>query len=150
TAILAAVAAFVVWIELLMRDAAIYASVLFLPFALAASVSPRWSVALKRTAELIVVIVLSKFVIVAVIALAASLLANSQGEAEQILAAGALLMVASFAPFWLFRLAPFAESAVSSAFHRQSSSGAIVRGTELGSAHLMRRAALAHWAESAR
>ncbi|HKI64691.1 MAG TPA: hypothetical protein VKA16_08710, partial [Burkholderiales bacterium] len=146
-AIVAAFAAFLVWIELLMRDAAIYAVALFMPLAIAASIWPRWMGALRRTGELVIVVVFSKFVIVSVIALAASLLANTGGKVEHILAAGALMLLACFAPFVLFRLVPFAESAVSSAFNRQSAGGASVRTVEFASSvQMMRRAALANWA----
>jgi len=148
-AIVAALAAFMVWIELLMRDAAIYAVALFMPLAIAASIWPRWTGALRRTSELVIVVVFSKFVIVAIIALAASLLANTEGKVEHVLAAGALMLLACFAPFVLFRLVPFAEGAVSSAFNRQSASGASVRTMEFASSvQMMRRAALANWAVS--
>ena len=148
-AVVAALAAFLVWIELLMRDAAIYAVALFMPLAIAASIWPRWIGALRRTGELVVVVVFSKFVIVAIIALAASLLSNTGGKIEHVLAAGALMLLACFAPFVLFRLVPFAEGAVSSAFHRQSAGGASMRTVELASSmQMMRRSALANWAAS--
>ncbi len=147
TAMVAAFAAFLVWIELLMRDAAIYAVALFMPMAIAASIWPRWMSALRRTGELLIVVVFSKFVIVGVIALAASLLAHSGSEVEHVLAAGALLLLACFAPFVLFKLVPFAEGAVSSAYHRQSAGGASVRTVEFASSvQMMRRAAVANWA----
>ena len=147
TAMVAAFAAFLVWIELLMRDAAIYAVALFMPMAIAASIWPRWMSALRRTGELLIVVVFSKFVIVSVIALAASLLAHSGGKVEHVLAAGALLLLACFAPFVLFKLVPFAEGAVSSAYNRQSAGGASVRTVEFASSvQMMRRAALANWA----
>lgn len=146
-AIVAAFAAFLVWIELLMRDAAIYAVALFMPLAIAASIWPRWMGALRRTGELVIVVVFSKFVIVSIIALAASLLANTGGKVEHVLAAGALMLLACLAPFVLFRLVPFAEGAVSSAFNRQSAGGASVRTVEFASSvQMMRRAALANWA----
>jgi hypothetical protein len=146
-AIVAAFAAFLVWIELLMRDAAIYAVALFMPLAIAASIWPRWMSALRRTAELVIVVVFSKFVIVSIIALAASLLTNTGGKVEHVLAAGALLLLACFAPFVLFKLVPFAEGAISSAYNRQSAGGASVRTMELASSvQMMRHAALANWA----
>jgi hypothetical protein len=146
-AIVAAFAAFLVWIELLMRDAAIYAVALFMPLAIAASIWPRWMGALRRTGELVIVVVFSKFVIVSIIALAASLLANTGGKVEHVLAAGALMLLACFAPVVLFRLVPFAEGAVSSAFNRQSAAGVSMRSVEHGasSVQMMRRAALANW-----
>lgn len=145
-AIVAAFAAFLVWIELLMRDAAIYVVALFAPMAIAASIWPRWTSALRRTAELLIVLVFSKFVIVAIIALAASLLAHTEGKVEQVLAAGALLLLACFAPFVLFKLVPFAEGAVSSAYSRQGAGGVAVQAVQLGgSVSMMRRAARANW-----
>ncbi len=146
-AVIAAFAALAVWIELLMRDAAIYAVALFMPLALAASIWPRWASALRRTCELVIVIVFSKFVIVSIVALASGLLANTGGKVEHVLAAAALLLLACFAPFVLFRLVPFAEGAISSAYNRQSAAGAGVRSVEFASSvQMMRRAALANWA----
>jgi hypothetical protein len=146
-AIVAAFAAFAVWVELLMRDAAIYVVALFMPMAIAASIWPRWVSALRRTAELLIVVVFSKFVIVAIIALAASLLANTEGKVEQVLAAGALLLLACFSPFVLFKLVPFAEGAVSATYSRQ---GAVGAGTQAlhtaSSVQMMRRSAQANWA----
>ncbi len=150
-AIVAAFAAFLVWIELLMRDAAIYVVALFAPMAIAASIWPRWTSALRRTAELLIVVVFSKFVIVSIIALAASLLAHTEGKVEQILAAGALLLLACFSPFVLFKLVPFAEGAISSAYSRQGAGGVAVQATQLGgSVSMMRRAAQANWAGSSK
>jgi hypothetical protein len=136
-AIVAAFAAFFVWIELLMRDAAIYVVALFMPLALAASIWPRWVSALRRTCELLIVIIFSKFVIVAIVSLAASLLAKNEGAVEHVLAAGAMLLLACFSPFVLFKLVPFAEGAVSSAFGRQSASGGAVRTVEFANSMMM-------------
>ena len=146
TAIVAAFAAFLVWIELLMRDAAIYVVALFMPTAIAASIWPRWMPALRRTAELLMVIVFSKFVIVAIIALAASLLAHTEGKIEQVLAAGALLLLACFSPFVLFKLVPFAEGAVNSAYSRQGAGRVAVQALQRSnSVSMMRQAAHANW-----
>ena len=145
-ATVAAFGAFFVWIELLMRDAAVYVVALFLPMAIAAAIWPRWSAALRRTSELLCVIVFSKFVIVAIIALAASLLAHAEGEIEQVLAAGALLLLACFSPLVLFRLVPFAESAASAAHGRQSAAGGAIRGAEFANtARMMHRTSETNW-----
>ena len=150
-AILAALAAFMVWIELLMRSAAIYAVALFMPLALAASIWPRWNPALRRSAELVVVLVFSKFLIVAIISLAASLAAHGGGSAEQVLTAGALLLVACFSPLVLYKLVPFAEGAVGSAFGRQGAGGATLRAIDTASSvSMMRRTALANWGSPGR
>ena len=60
---------------MLIRDAAIYVAVLFLPLVFAGLVWPAAAPWSKRLVETIVAIILSKFVIVAVLSLAASALA---------------------------------------------------------------------------
>lgn len=148
-AVIGAFAAFFVWIELLMRDAAIYAVALFVPLSLATSIWPRWSGALRRTAELMVVVIASKFVIVAIISLAASLAAENAGQVEQILAAAALMLLASFAPFVLLRLVPFAEGAMAAAYGRRSAGGGVVSGMHLATqVQMMRNMARANWGGS--
>jgi hypothetical protein len=125
-AIVGAFAAFCVWIELLFRDAAVYVVVLFMPLAAAASISPRWAHVLRRYVELIVTVIGSKFVIVSVVALAASLISEKGASVEHIVAAAALLMVACFCPFLLFRLVLSTEAAASAAFARRSAGGNVV------------------------
>jgi hypothetical protein len=122
-AIVGAIAAFCVWIELLFRDAAVYVVVLFMPLAAAASISPRWAHILRRYVELIVTVIGSKFVIVSVVALAASLISEKGASVEHIVAAAALLMVACFCPFLFFRLVLSTEAAASAAFARRSVGG---------------------------
>jgi DNA processing protein len=133
-AIVGAFAAFVVWLELLMRDAAVYVVALFLPLSLAASIWPRWTGALRRTAELLVAVVASKFVIVVTVNLAAALIAGGEGGIEHVLAASALMLLACFAPFVLLKLIPFAEGAMSAAYARRSaSSSAMMSGAQVAS-----------------
>ncbi len=122
-AIIGAFAAFFVWIELLMRDAAVYVVALFMPLALATSIWPRWSGTLRRSGELLVVVIGSKFVIVSIISLAAGLIAENDGQIEHILAASALMLLACFSPFVLFKLVPFAEGAMGAAYGRRSAAG---------------------------
>ncbi|HVQ59558.1 MAG TPA: hypothetical protein VMS60_11695 [Solirubrobacterales bacterium] len=148
-AIIGAFAAFMVWLELLMRDAAVYVVALFTPLALAASIWPRWMGALRRTGELLVVIIGSKFVIVSIISLAAGLVAESDGRVEQILAASALMLLACFAPFVLLKLVPFAEGAMTAAYGRRSAAGGAVGGVQLASdVQILRNMARSNWGES--
>ncbi len=145
-ALISIVAGFFVWIELVMRDAAIYVVALFMPMALAASIWPRWGGALRRTAELLLTIIASKFVIVSIIALAAGLMADNDGRFEHVIAAAALLLLACFGPFVLMKLVPFAEGAMSSAYSRRSGAGAAVSGLQLASsAQMMRATSRANW-----
>lgn len=149
-AVVMAFAALFVWLELLMRDAAVYVVALFMPLALAAAIWPRWGSALRRTCELLIVVIFSKFVIVAIISLAASMVARGDGSVEQVIAAAAMLLIACFAPFVLFKLVPFAEGAISSAYQRQSAGGRAMRTPEVASSvQMMRRAAMANWAPGA-
>jgi hypothetical protein len=145
-ALLAIVAGFFVWIELVARDAAIYVVALFLPMALATSIWPRWSGALRRTAELLVALIGSKFVIVVIVSLAAGLLSHGDGRFEQVIAAAALLLLACFAPIVLLRLVPFAEGAMASAYARRSGAGMAASGVQLaGSAQMVRASAHRNW-----
>jgi hypothetical protein len=148
-AIIGAFAAFLVWLELLMRDAAIYVVALFMPMALAASIWPRWMGALRRTGELLVVVIGSKFVIVSIISLAAGLVAETDGRVEHILAASALMLLACFAPFVLLKLVPFAEGAMTAAYGRRSAAGGAVSGVQIASdVQILRNMARSNWGES--
>jgi hypothetical protein len=144
--VIVAFAAFFVWLELLMRDAAIYVTALFMPLAIGAAIWPRWNSALRRTCELLIVLIFSKFVIVAIIALAASLMAHNEGSVQYVLAAAAMLLLACFSPFILFKLVPFAEGAVATATSRQSGTSAAVRTVEFAnSSMMMQRLSRANW-----
>lgn len=102
--------ALVLWIELLVRSAAVYVAALFFPLALASLVWPAVSHWCRRLVETLATLVLSKFVIVAVLGLAVGALGASDGSMSSELAGGSLLMLAAFAPFTLLRLVPFAEA----------------------------------------
>ena len=132
-AIVGAFAAFFVWLELLMRDAAVYAVALFMPLALAAGIWPRWTGALRRTGEILVAVIGSKFVIVAIVSLAAGLLTEESGSVEHVLAAAALMCLACFAPFVLLRLIPFSEGALAAAYGRRSAAGGAIGGVQIAS-----------------
>ncbi len=116
-ALLVAVAAFVLWLELLIRAAAVYVAVLFLPLALATLVWPAISHWCRRLMETLAALILSKFVIVATLSLAAG--AVSSGTAgsgshgagfSAVLAGGALLVMATFTPFAILRMIPAVEA----------------------------------------
>jgi uncharacterized membrane protein len=146
-AIIGAFAAFFVWVELLMRDAAVYVVALFMPLALAASIWPRWSGTLRRSGELVVVVIGSKFVIVSIIALAAGLIGERGSDVEHVLAASALMLLACFSPFALFRLVPFAEGAMAAAYGRRHAGASAVGGARSVSsaAQTMQRTARSSW-----
>src|SRR5690606_18284091 len=116
-ALVAAAGAFFVWIELLIRSAAIYVAVLFLPFTFVAMTWPAPSRWCRRLIEVLIAIILSKFVIVAIMALAAAGLGQSRADDafQGVLAGAALMLLAAFSPFALLKLIPLAEAAVHSA-----------------------------------
>jgi hypothetical protein len=116
-ALLIAVAAFVLWLELLIRAAAVYVAVLFLPLALATLVWPAVSHSLRRLVETLAALILSKFVIVATLSLAAGAVASGTASTgdhgsgfSSVLAGGALLLMATFVPFAILRLIPAVEA----------------------------------------
>ena len=116
-ALLIAVAAFVLWLELLIRAAAVYVAVLFLPLALAALVWPAVSHWCRRLVETLAALILSKFVIVATLSLAAGAVSSGTAGAgahgsgfSAVLAGGALLVMATFVPFAILRLIPAVEA----------------------------------------
>ncbi len=105
--------AVLVWIELLIRAAAVYVAVLFLPLALASLAWPAVAHWCRRLVDTLVALVLGKFVIVSVLSLAAGALAGagSQGGGfTAVLGGAALLLLSAFAPWALFRLLPFVEA----------------------------------------
>jgi hypothetical protein len=131
-AVIGAFAAFFVWLELLMRDAAVYVVVLFMPLTLAAPIWPRWNGVLRRTGELLVALIGSKFVIVAIISLAATLVIEEGASVQQVLVAAALLCLACFSPFVLFRFVAFSDGAFAAAFGRRSAAGGAVGAMQIG------------------
>ena len=115
--LLVAMGAFVLWLELLVRAAAVYAAVLFLPLALATLVWPAISHMCRRLVETMAALILSKFVIVATLSLAAGAISSGTagtGDAgsgfASVLAGGALLVLATFVPFSILRLIPMIEA----------------------------------------
>jgi hypothetical protein len=116
-ALLIAVAAFVLWLELLIRAAAVYVAVLFLPLALATLVWPAVSHWCRRLVETLAALIISKFVIVATLSLAAGALASGTAGSgghgsgfSSVLAGGALLLMATFVPFAILRMIPAVEA----------------------------------------
>ncbi|MGA8726211.1 MAG: hypothetical protein WB565_14355 [Acidimicrobiales bacterium] len=124
--IVVVIGAVLVWIELLIRSAAVYVAVLFLPLALASLAWPAIAHWCRRLVDTLAALVLGKFVIVSVLSLAAGALAGGSaaggggaaagggggggGGFAAVLGGAALLLLAAFAPWALFRLIPFMEA----------------------------------------
>jgi len=121
-ALIVVLGALSIWLELLLRAAAIYISVLFLPLALSAMIWPagwRWC---RRLIEFLIAIIFAKVFIVAIVNLAAAGLARGGlgDKFEGVLAGGALLLMAAFTPIALLKLIPLAEAAVVTAGHQRA------------------------------
>jgi hypothetical protein len=106
--------AFALWIELLMREAAVYVIVLMLPLAFAALVWPARRIWAIRAVELLAALILSKFAIVAVLSLGGAALSAGTGHGLTAAMVGVVLLImGAFAPWALLRLLPLAELASS-------------------------------------
>ncbi len=108
--LLTAAGAIALWIELLIREAAVYVVVLMLPLAFAALVWPARRVWAIRAVEMLVALILSKFAIVAVLALGGAALDHAGGPTGM-LTGLVLVILGAFAPWALVRLLPLAELA---------------------------------------
>ncbi|MEA2157956.1 MAG: type secretion system protein TrbL [Solirubrobacteraceae bacterium] len=109
-------AAVLLWVEMLMREAAVYIVVLMLPLAFAAFVWPARRVWAIRVVELLVALILSKFAIVAVLALGGAALGQrGSGGVGGMLAGLVLVVLAAAAPWALVRLLPMTELASAAA-----------------------------------
>ena len=135
TALLVLSGAVVVWLELILRIAAIDVAVLFLPLGFGAMVWPelrRWG---KRLIEVIAALVFSKFFIVAIISLALQGLAGGEvgsefaaqpgqgqsglgGEVGLLVVSAAMLLLAALTPVAMLKFVPVIEGTISSAYLR--------------------------------
>jgi hypothetical protein len=106
-------AAFALWIELLVREAAVYVIVLMLPLAFAAMVWPARRVWAVRAVELLVALIFSKFAIVAVLSLGGAAISSGadHGSVTAVMAGAVLILLAAFSPWVLLRMIPLAELA---------------------------------------
>jgi hypothetical protein len=108
--IVAIVGSVFVWLELVMRESAIYVVMFFMPLALATYVWPAAAPIAKRAAQILVALIMSKFVIFATISFGLSALSGAPTLDQQLAGAG-ILLLASCAPFALMKLAPIVEVA---------------------------------------
>ena len=115
--LLVAATALVLWLELVVRAAAVSAAALFLPLALAGLVWPAVSHWCRRLADTLAALVLSKLVMAAVLSLAVGAISGGlglgppgSGGFASVVTGAALLAMAALAPFTLLRLVPAVEA----------------------------------------
>jgi hypothetical protein len=131
-------AAIFVWLELIVRDAAIYVAVLFFPAALAAAIWPALSAWPGRLGRLLMLFVILKPVALIVLSFAGNAAAAGlsfsggvSGSVGTILAATVIFALAAFAPWALmYLLAADAESAYVAAGVRTAAAGAVGDGDD--------------------
>lgn len=111
-AVVIVIAAIGVWLELLLRQVAIYAALLFFPLALAGLVWPATSRWARRLTEILVSLILAKLVIVALLSLGAAGLASGGEGFSGVIAGAALLVLALCAPWVLLRIVGVAQVAL--------------------------------------
>jgi hypothetical protein len=106
------IAGFFVWLELLVRSAAVTISVFFLPLIFAGAVWPNTGTRIaRRVFETLFALIVSKFVIVGVFSLATAALADpDSGGFGTVMGAAALMAMAAFAPFAICKLIPVIEA----------------------------------------
>jgi hypothetical protein len=102
-------AALAVWIELLVRAAAVEVAVIFLPLVFAGIVWPATARYARRLAEILAALIASKLVIVGIVSLGLAELTST--DISGVLAGTAMLGLAAFAPFLLLNLIPIAIDA---------------------------------------
>jgi hypothetical protein len=123
--LLAALAALLLWIELIVRASLVYVLVAVTPLGFAATLWPAARGVLRRTVELLLAVILSKLVIAIAIAVGAAALAGagdagstsavasaSAGSFRTLLVGAVVLGLAAFSPFIVLRLIPVAEAAL--------------------------------------
>jgi hypothetical protein len=123
--LVAVVAALLLWIELLVRSALIYLLVAISPLGFAATLWPSARGFLRKTLEILLAVIVSKFVICVALAIGIAALAgagqagNGQSVAGSaganvgtLLSGAVLLGLAAFSPFLVMKLVPLAEGAL--------------------------------------
>jgi len=112
--------------ELLIREAAMYICVLFIPLAAVARIWPPAAHLLRRLVEILAAVIVSKFAITVILILGALAFAASPVQTGDlgepgiatILWGSACVVVAVIAPFALFRLLPMIEAQAMEGFSR--------------------------------
>lgn len=111
-ALFIALFALALWIELVVRQAAVVAATLFLPLGFAGLVWESTAHWLRKLAEGLLAFILAKFVITAVVAVGASAMAAGGDQPSALILGAGVLAVAVFAPYVLLSVIPLGSLAV--------------------------------------
>jgi hypothetical protein len=138
-----------IWLELLVREAATYVAVLFFPLLLAAAVWPRAMQLVRQLTEMLVAVILSKLAIVVVVVGGGAALVDAfeHRSLGGLLVGGAVLLLAAYAPYKLLRMLPVVEVAATHVFDGGSRRG--LGALQAGASHAYGLRGLARPAQAA-
>jgi hypothetical protein len=132
-----------IWLELVVRSAAIELAVFFMPLALAGLVWPATAHWAKRLVEVLVALLVAKPIIVGALCLGDNAITSASAGPSSVVTGAAILLMAAFTPFVLLKLVPMAE--IQAIVHLQGVSRqpfhAAERVAQLAMAHAGRAAA---------
>jgi hypothetical protein len=149
-AVMTSLLALLVWLELVLREAAVYLALAFMPLALAAAVWPRtvhWS---QRLAGWLSALILAKLTIATAFSLAGAMVSHARpgsGGLSALMAGCAVLVLAAASPWVLLRVVPF--TAAGDGLHRSQLSGAVRQAPGMSVALLLARQGVSHGAGAA-
>lgn len=140
--LIAVFAALLLWIELIVRASLVYLLVAVSPLGFAAMVWPSARGVLRKTVEILIAVILSKFVICVALAIGVAGLsgagefgAGTEGVASDagtgvgtLLVGAVLLGLAAFSPFIVLKLVPVAEGALAAQGISRSPARAVQTG----------------------
>jgi len=130
-----ALAGFLLWAELVIREALIYLLVAFAPLLLAARVWPAAKTLWTKAVEVGLALILSKFVIVVALRLGAEAInGGAEGDADPagVLGGAVLLLIAAFIPYTLLQLFQVAQAATVAQGVRGAPARAAMQGLQYG------------------
>ncbi|HVL04578.1 MAG TPA: hypothetical protein VM388_01225 [Acidimicrobiales bacterium] len=118
-ALVIALLALLLWIELVVRQAAVLAATLFLPLGFAGLVWESTSHWLRKLAEGLLAFILAKFVITAIVAVGANAVAAGGDHPAALILGAGILAVAVFTPYVLLSIIPLGTLAVAQGLSRR-------------------------------
>jgi hypothetical protein len=118
-ALVIALFALMLWIELVVRQAAVLAATLFLPLGFAGLVWESTSHWLRKLAEGLLAFILAKFVITAIVAVGANAIAAGGDHPAALILGAGILAVAVFTPYVLLSIIPLGTLAVAEGLSRR-------------------------------
>ncbi len=132
------IGAILVWLQLLVRSALIYILVVMAPLGFATRAHPATRQIARRTIEMGVALILSKFAVAVAFGVGATAIESSNGVADGegvdvtgMMTGVAVMLMAAFMPWVIWKAIPFVEAATAAAGVERSPVRAAVAGTSM-------------------